>query len=501
MGRDVSEALTLSDPEPIGVVQEWGVRKLGLALELSTRAAIRKPVTVDLFPAYDEDGGLLVALDAADHTGRVKTRRERYRVSRLRDSSRNARSRGSIQSCRDTASGDAVGAVERRRSMALAPVRIERPADDDAALTLGRQPVDPGRDPREQRLAAAALPEGVGTRAVDRRPHDLGTDLRARPMSSRRGRPRGRARGLRGSRGRLLRPRTPQTKHSSNSGSAPAAGRRGTPPPPRRTSAAPAARDAGIAARASATSASPSSSSTRSSVPRHGERPLERWRQPQRHLDRRRRRRPGEQARGVAAVRRRARPAEPAGDRERCEHGGRVQFMPRSRKHGAGGVMRLALAQLDAVVGDLAGNRALIVDAIREARAAGADLVVFPELAVTGYPPEDLLLRPGFIKAARAVARRDRRARPTGSPPSSAARSSSATSRTRARCSPAAAAGRLPQAVPAELRRLRRAPLLRRRAGARPAPVRRRARRPDDLRGHLAARARRPPTSPSPAPS
>jgi NAD+ synthase (glutamine-hydrolysing) len=64
--------------------------------------------------------------------------------------------------------------------------------------------------------------------------------------------------------------------------------------------------------------------------------------------------------------------------------------------------MRLALAQLDAVVGDLAGNRALIVDAIREARAAGADLVVFPELAVTGYPPEDLLLRPGFVKAARA---------------------------------------------------------------------------------------------------
>ena len=64
--------------------------------------------------------------------------------------------------------------------------------------------------------------------------------------------------------------------------------------------------------------------------------------------------------------------------------------------------MRLALAQLDAVVGDLSGNRALIVDAIREARAAGADLVLFPELAVTGYPPEDLLLRPGFIKAARA---------------------------------------------------------------------------------------------------
>ncbi len=65
--------------------------------------------------------------------------------------------------------------------------------------------------------------------------------------------------------------------------------------------------------------------------------------------------------------------------------------------------MRLALAQIDAVVGDLAGNRSLIEDAIREARAVAADLVVFPELAVTGYPPEDLLLRPGFIKAARAA--------------------------------------------------------------------------------------------------
>ena len=62
MGRDVAEVLTLSDPAPIGVVREWGVRQLGLELELTTRAAIRKSVTVDLFPAYDEDGGLLVAL-------------------------------------------------------------------------------------------------------------------------------------------------------------------------------------------------------------------------------------------------------------------------------------------------------------------------------------------------------------------------------------------------------------------------------------------------------
>ena len=63
--------------------------------------------------------------------------------------------------------------------------------------------------------------------------------------------------------------------------------------------------------------------------------------------------------------------------------------------------MRLALAQINPIVGDLAGNRALIVGRIDEAKAAGADLVVFPELAVTGYPPEDLLLRPGFVRAAR----------------------------------------------------------------------------------------------------
>ena len=62
MGRDVGEVLTLSDAGPIGIVREWGVRQLGLELELTTSAAIRKPVTVDLFPAYDEDGGLLVAL-------------------------------------------------------------------------------------------------------------------------------------------------------------------------------------------------------------------------------------------------------------------------------------------------------------------------------------------------------------------------------------------------------------------------------------------------------
>jgi NAD+ synthase (glutamine-hydrolysing) len=62
--------------------------------------------------------------------------------------------------------------------------------------------------------------------------------------------------------------------------------------------------------------------------------------------------------------------------------------------------MRLALAQIDTVVGDLDGNRDTIVSRLDEAKEAGADLVLFPELAVTSYPPEDLLLRPGFIRAA-----------------------------------------------------------------------------------------------------
>jgi NAD+ synthase (glutamine-hydrolysing) len=62
--------------------------------------------------------------------------------------------------------------------------------------------------------------------------------------------------------------------------------------------------------------------------------------------------------------------------------------------------MRLALAQINTTVGDLDGNRELIVSAIDEAVRAEADLVLLPELAVTSYPPEDLLLRPGFIRAA-----------------------------------------------------------------------------------------------------
>ena len=63
--------------------------------------------------------------------------------------------------------------------------------------------------------------------------------------------------------------------------------------------------------------------------------------------------------------------------------------------------MRLALAQINSVVGDVDGNAARIVEWLGHAREANADLVLFPELCVTGYPAEDLLLRPGFVRAAR----------------------------------------------------------------------------------------------------
>src|SRR5436189_4151511 len=66
--------------------------------------------------------------------------------------------------------------------------------------------------------------------------------------------------------------------------------------------------------------------------------------------------------------------------------------------------MRVALAQINTVVGDLDGNGERILRRLAEAKDRQADLVVFPELAVTGYPPEDILLRPSFVQAAQQKA-------------------------------------------------------------------------------------------------
>ncbi|GAB4388795.1 MAG: NAD+ synthase [Thermodesulfovibrionales bacterium] len=72
--------------------------------------------------------------------------------------------------------------------------------------------------------------------------------------------------------------------------------------------------------------------------------------------------------------------------------------------------LRLALAQINSTVGDLEGNAAKIIEGIGQARSFGADLVAFPELAVTGYPPEDLLLKPRFIEDNLKALDRIRRA-------------------------------------------------------------------------------------------
>ena len=150
--------------------------------------------------------------------------------------------------------------------------------------------------------------------------------------------------------------------------------------------------------------------------------------------------------------------------------------------------MRLALAQINTVVGDLDGNRALILSRLEEAREAGADLVLFPELAVTGYPPEDLLLRPAFVRAARrsldeiAAATRGivgarRRSRHFDGDLYNAC----------AVCADGEVRRGLPQAVPAELRRLRRGAVLRLGRDLVLLRLGECARRRDDLRGHVAA--------------
>src|SRR5512136_1803791 len=63
--------------------------------------------------------------------------------------------------------------------------------------------------------------------------------------------------------------------------------------------------------------------------------------------------------------------------------------------------LRLGMAQINTTVGDFAGNTRKIQETIQQAKSLGVDLLCFPELAICGYPPEDLLLKPGFIKENR----------------------------------------------------------------------------------------------------
>ena len=67
---------------------------------------------------------------------------------------------------------------------------------------------------------------------------------------------------------------------------------------------------------------------------------------------------------------------------------------------------RIAMVQMNPVVGDVDGNVRATVKWVKQARQVGADIVVFPELAITGYPPEDLVLRPGFLHATNQALQR-----------------------------------------------------------------------------------------------
>ena len=65
--------------------------------------------------------------------------------------------------------------------------------------------------------------------------------------------------------------------------------------------------------------------------------------------------------------------------------------------------MRIALAQINPIVGDIRGNVAKMADFIAQAARQEADLVVFPELSLCGYPPRDLLLKPAFVEENAAA--------------------------------------------------------------------------------------------------
>ncbi len=155
--------------------------------------------------------------------------------------------------------------------------------------------------------------------------------------------------------------------------------------------------------------------------------------------------------------------------------------------------MQIAVAQLDQVIGDLRGNAAAILDAVGEAKRAGARLVITPELSLPGYPPEDLLLRPAFVDAcaselgalAAAVRGHDRAGRLPGTRERQVLQRARRVARRPRRANRA-------QAVPAELHGLRRGAVLR--AGYR--AVHRGHRRPALRAHHLRRRVVSRPDAP-----
>ena len=154
--------------------------------------------------------------------------------------------------------------------------------------------------------------------------------------------------------------------------------------------------------------------------------------------------------------------------------------------------MRLALAQINTVVGDLDGNRERILAALAEARSRGRrDRPASPSSRSPATRPRICCCVRGSSAPPRSRCSRSPPRRADIDRARRAPRGSTATSSTPARSAGRRGEGPLPQALPAQLRRLRRGPLLR--AGPRPdpAPARRDPRRTDHLRGHLAARPSR----------
>ncbi len=150
--------------------------------------------------------------------------------------------------------------------------------------------------------------------------------------------------------------------------------------------------------------------------------------------------------------------------------------------------LAIAVAQLNPVVGDIAGNADKARRAREQAAAAGADLVVFSELFIAGYPPEDLVLKPAFQAACRsaveALARETADGGPARAHRHALGRGRQALQRRRA-ARRRTHRGRALQGRSAELRRVRREARVRAGPAAGAGRLPRRAHRRADLRGHL----------------
>ena len=150
----------------------------------------------------------------------------------------------------------------------------------------------------------------------------------------------------------------------------------------------------------------------------------------------------------------------------------------------------IALAQIPSIVGDIAGNRDRVRKARAEAAAFGADLMLTPELYLSGYPPEDLVLKPAFQEACRTACEELARETADGGPAVLLGLpwvEDGKLHNAMALLTAGPDRGGAVQGRPAELRRLRREARVRPRPLARPDRLSRRAHRRADLRGHLGA--------------